>query len=209
MLETTEQVHAPVDLESEMPAAASAMEDETFLIYEISQLWNIHTSYQDSIKQDNHKLRAIRGDLGKLLFHMKQVLAKPGRNGGWSSFLKERQIPRATADRLVIRYQESLNPDANRLNETISEPTEEEIVRLFHSMRPRLRRLLATPQSLYRFIDLLTAASCDGTRRRITDDGILILKSAQQAASAEPRRESRRPNPKLFLRSPQPDWIKN
>ena len=117
----------PVDLESDMPAAASAMEDETFLSFEISQLWDIHTSYQNSIKQENEKFRAIRGDLGKLLFHMKQVLAKPGRNGGWPAFLKERRIPRATADRLVIRYQQSLNPDANRPNEANSATTEEEI----------------------------------------------------------------------------------
>jgi hypothetical protein len=136
MLESMEQGHAPIDLQSEMPAAVGAMEDETFLGYEISQLWDIHTSYQDSIKQENHKLRTIRDDLGKLLFHMKQVLAKPGRNGGWSSFLKERRIPRASADRLVARHLQSLNPDANRLSEAASEPTDEEVQKLFNSMRP-------------------------------------------------------------------------
>jgi hypothetical protein len=51
---------------------------------------------------------------------MKKLLAKAGRNGQWSSWLQEKRVPRATADRLVIRYQQSLNPEANRLNETIS-----------------------------------------------------------------------------------------
>jgi hypothetical protein len=83
MLESIEQVQAAVDPESEMPAAASAMEDETFLSYEISQLWDIHASYQDSIKQEKEKFRAIRGDLGKLLFHMKRCSRNPaGMAGG-------------------------------------------------------------------------------------------------------------------------------
>jgi hypothetical protein len=44
----------------------------------------------------------------------------PGRGGQWSGFLRDRGIPRATADRLAIRYQESLNPDANRISEAKS-----------------------------------------------------------------------------------------
>jgi hypothetical protein len=58
---------------------------------------------------------------------MKELLAKPGRDGQWSGFLRERNIPRATGDRLVARHQRSLNPDANRLSEPVSEPTEEEV----------------------------------------------------------------------------------
>lgn len=97
------------------------------------------------MKETNQKAREIRQHLGRLLFHLKQVLANPGRDGKWSSFLKERKIPRATADRLVTRHQQSLDPDANRLSESIPEPTEEEVQKVFSSVWPRLRRVLTTP----------------------------------------------------------------
>ena len=113
---------------------------------------------------------------------MKQILAKPGRDGQWSGFLREHNIPRATADRLVIRHLRSVNPDANRLSEPVSEPTEEEVQRLFSSILPRLRRLLRTPNSVYSFVSMLTSSY--GTCRRVTDEGILVLKVAQQEPSA-------------------------
>ena len=77
------------------------------------------------------------------------------------------------------------NPDVNRLSEAISEPTDEEVQKLFNSMRPKLRRVISTPQSFYRFIDLLTASYGVACRRE-TDEGILVLKVAQQTTSAEP-----------------------
>jgi hypothetical protein len=131
---------------------------------------------------------------------MKQLLSRPGRNGQWSSWLQERGISRAAADRLVIRYQQSDNTDANRLNDAVSEPTEEEIVRLFHSMRPKLCRILGTPASLYRFIDLLTSSY--GTCRRVTDEGILVLRVAQQAASAAPSAGQPEAEPQSALAQP-------
>ena len=82
---------------------------------------------------------------------MKQILAKPGRGGQWSSFLVERQIPRATADRLVARHLRSLDPNANCVTEDVSEPTEEEVQRLFTSVWPKLHRTLRSRQS----VDLL------------------------------------------------------
>ena len=106
------------------------------------------------------------------------MLAKPGRSGQWSGWLKERKIPRATADRLVSKHERSLNPDGNRLTESISEPSEEEIQTLLDKVAPKLRRVLRTPASVYRFIDLLTL-SFEGIERRVTDEGILIGKPVQ------------------------------
>ena len=88
--------------------------------------------------------------------------------------------PRATADRLALKYEQSLHPHANCLTEQLTEPTEEEIQKLFFKVFPKLRRVLRTPQSLYRFVDLLTL-SCDGTGRRVTDEGILVMKPSQDA----------------------------
>jgi len=182
-LETTEQVQTPIFLDTpilEAPQAESPSQDESVLTDQIVQLWQVHRDYQTSIKHKTQEFRSLRAELGKQLAEMKQVLVKPGRNGQWSAFLKEHQIPRATADRLVQKYERSLHPHANCLTEQFAEPTEEEIQKVFFKVFPKLRRVLRTPSSLYRFVDLLTL-SCDGTGRRVTEEGILIMKPSQTA----------------------------
>jgi hypothetical protein len=188
MLETTEvQIHTPAFLDSpisETPQADGPPQDEGALTTEIVQLWQVHGDYQKSIKHDTEKFRVLRNELGKLLHQMKGLLARPGRGGQWSAWLKEREIPRSTADRLVQRYEHSLNPNVNRTIGSISELTEEEIQKLFFKVLRKLRPVLRTQQSVYRFVDLLTL-SCDGTVRRVTEEGILVIKPTQNAMSEE------------------------
>src|ERR1039458_465840 len=145
MLETTEQVHTPVFLDTPIPDAPQAnspWHDESVLTAGSTQLWQVPRQFQTSIKRETEQFRALRNELGKLLHQMKEVLARRGRNGQWSAWLKERAIPRATADRLALKYEQSLHPHANCLTESISEPTEEEILKLFGKMLPKLRRVL-------------------------------------------------------------------
>jgi hypothetical protein len=123
----------------------------------ITSLWSAHLNAENAARATNEELRRIRAMLGEQLSEMKQILAKPGRGGQWSSFLLERGIPRATADRLVARHQRALNPNANRLSEPVSEPTEEEVQKLFIAVWPKLRRTLRSRQSLQLFVDLLTS----------------------------------------------------
>jgi hypothetical protein len=106
---------------------------------------------------------------------MKEILATPGRSGQWSGFLRDRGIPRATADRLVARHLQSLNIEASRLSEAIHNPTEEQVQKLFTSVWPKLRRTLTTPANLYHFVALLTSHyECS----EVTDRGVLIFKPA-------------------------------
>ena len=181
MQETPLEIYAPSPISPEISAPTGNIpEDEAFLTVEILQLWEVYRAHKSNLKEDVQRLRTARHDLGRVLFHMKQTLAKPGRSGQWSAFLKERQIPRASADRLVQRYERSLDPSPNRLTESISEPTEEEIQKSLKAVLPRLRKMLRTPDSSYRFIDLLTTF-LEGTHRRVTEDGIFILKPVPQA----------------------------
>jgi hypothetical protein len=187
MSETAQQLCTPLDPRiPERAESTSAMEDEACLTVEILQYWDAHLHYQGPMKETNQKAREVHQHLGKLLFHLKQVLAKPGRGGKWSSFLKEHRIPRATADRLVTRYQHSLDPDANRLTEATSEPTEEEVQKLFNAVWPRLRRVLTTPGSVYRFVSALASACADACFE-VRDDGILVLKPAAENTDSRPR----------------------
>jgi ribosomal protein L17 len=187
MLEDTEQFHAPLEsLIPECTESASTLEDKACLTVEILQYWDVHLHYQGSIKETSQKAREVRQHLGKLLFHLKQVLAKPGRDGRWSSFLKEHSIPRATADRLVVRHQRSLDPDANRLNEAISEPTAEQVEKLFNSVWPRLRRVLVTPGSIYQFV-LAVASASNNPCFEVREEGILARKPGTESANSSPR----------------------
>jgi hypothetical protein len=123
----------------------------------ITNLWAAHANAKIAARATNEELRALRAKLGERLSEMKQILAKPGRGGQWSSFLEERRIPRATADRLVARHQRSLNPDANCVTEDVSEPTDEDVQKLFIAVWPKLRRILRSRQSVDLFVRLLTA----------------------------------------------------
>ena len=182
MSEDTEQFYAPFDPQiPERAESARTLGDEACLTTEIMQHWDAHLHYQGSMKETNQKAREVRQRLGKLLFHLKQVLAKPGRDGRWSSFLKEHGIPRATADRLVARHQRSLDPNANRLSEATSEPTAEQVQKAFNSVWPRLRRVLVTPSSIYQFVLALVSA-CKDPCLELRDEGILVLKPKAECA---------------------------
>lgn len=163
--------------EPQTPEPQHPEQDEAALTAEIAELWRLHSDYKSSIKDQNQNLISLRAELGKRLAEMKQVLAKPGRSGGWSGWLKECKISRATADRLVIKYERSLNPDSNCLTAQFTEPTEAEIQTLLDKLAPKLRRVLRTPTSVYRFIELL--ASSIALDRKHTEEGFVILRPAQ------------------------------
>jgi hypothetical protein len=133
------------------------MDSQNELGEAITNLWAAHANAKIAARATNEELRTLRAKLGERLHELKQVLAQPGRGGQWSSFLRKRGIPRATADRLVAHYEQSINPDANRPSEATSEATEKEVETLFTAMWPKLRRTVRSRQSVLLFIDLLTS----------------------------------------------------
>ena len=115
-------------LTTDIPEVTSSQEDAAFenesaLSVEITKLWDHHVSLQRNAQGTREELREIRAGLGNALFEMKVLLASPGRGGQWSAFLRERDIARATADRLVRAHQLSLRPP-NCLSDSISETPE-------------------------------------------------------------------------------------
>jgi hypothetical protein len=123
----------------------------------ITNLWVAHANARIAARATKEELRALRAKLGEQLCRVKEVLAKPGCDGQWSGFLREHNIPRATADRLVARHLRSLIPDENCVTEEVSEPTDEDVRKLFTAVWPKLRRTLRSQQSVVLFVDLLTA----------------------------------------------------
>jgi hypothetical protein len=137
--------------------APETIESPNELGESITNLWSAHMSAKNTVRATNSELRAIRVALGEQLSEMKKLLAQPGRSGQWSGFLREHNIPRASADRLAARHQRSLIPEANRLSEPVSEPTNEEVQKLFVALWPRLQRTLRSQRSLDLFVRLVVS----------------------------------------------------
>ena len=175
MLEIEETIHVPEYADRaflEIPALQNPTEEETVLTGEIEHLWKQHRNVQISIQQDRENVSSLRAELGQRLSQMKEVLARPGRNGQWSAWLKEHKIPRANADRLVAKHARSPNPDMNCLSESISEPTEDTIMKLVSQVSSRLRKTLPGATNIYHFIGSL--ASSLGLEPKETVGGLLV-----------------------------------
>src|ERR1700691_4904977 len=148
MVEMIDAINTIESVSTEFPPATLEPQNERG--DEIASLWSAHQNAKSAARATKDELRHIRVKLGERLHELKQVLARAGRDGQWSAFLRAHKIPRATADRLVGHYEQSINPDTNLLSEAVSEPTEEDVQRLFLSILPKLQRTLRSRQSLQR-----------------------------------------------------------
>jgi hypothetical protein len=157
MLEVIDVTNTVESVDTDFTPKTADSQNVLTLRDEIASLWSTHLNTKNAARATSEELRNIRAKLGEQLWRMKEVLAKPGCDGQWSGFLREHNIPRATADRLVGRHLRSLIPDANRLTEAGRQPTDEEVQRLFTAVWPKLRRTLRSRQSLQLFVDLLTS----------------------------------------------------
>src|SRR5580704_4730178 len=162
MLEMIDATDTTEPLAADCTPETIDSQNERALGDEIANLWSAHANAKIAARATNEELRALRGKLGEQLSEMKRLLAKPGCDGQWSGFLRDRGIPRATADRLVGRHLRSLNPNANCATEPVSEPTDEDVQKLFIAVWPKLRRTLRSRQSLQLFVDLLRSHSEHG-----------------------------------------------
>jgi hypothetical protein len=160
-------------------AELAAQGNEEAIAYRISCMWETHRSVEGSLKDSKSELRALGKTLGEALFYMKVLLAKPGRNGKWSEFLREEKIPRTSGDRLVNAYKRSLQPDAKSTDGAIQSPTQDEARKLCSAVWFRVSRRLTTPESLFWF--LCDFALVSGVRHEVCDDGILVFRSPRVA----------------------------
>lgn len=157
MLETIQNVIIPEpEPQAEAQPVTTPPEDsaiENQLTQEISELWSNHTLLSASRKMTAKELRQIRARLAERLYEMKSLLSRPGRSGQWRSWLRERGIPRSSADRLALQNAETLGiENGNVPSGAIPEPTAADVERLFNSLLPRLRNNLTTPWAAYEFL---------------------------------------------------------
>jgi hypothetical protein len=138
------------------PAELSA--SEALLAKEIGELWFSDRLRTRAIRSTRQELSKIRIGLSERLYSYKSLLVGSGRGGKWASFLREKEIPRATADRYAKRWELSLAPPENRLSEASPEPTTEAITEMVAKMKPKLVRVLTTSESVAQFLAVLAKA---------------------------------------------------
>ena len=149
-------------------------EAERKLTTDINDLWSVHVQAQNTVATTKDKLKVIRQRLGERLHEMKLLLARPGRNGQWSSFLQEHGIPRTRADRLIAGHLRSVAPTENCASDAIHEPTKQDIQRLLTSVWPRLAKTLTTPDSIFTFLHFVILRA--DIPHEYRDEGILMYR---------------------------------
>jgi hypothetical protein len=133
---------------------------------EITSLWSAHAEGKATSQRTKLELAELRSRLGERLSQMKSLLVCSGRGGGWAGYLRSHKLPRATADRLVIRHHASMAaPAENLLTEAIPEPTLEDVQRLVRQLLPKLRRILTTQELVGEFIHRVVQQLADRSQQ--------------------------------------------
>jgi hypothetical protein len=153
----------PILNEEEKATGAGNLEEEvqheTALAGEIKTLWSSQKFRSSSLRSSRKELEAIRTSLSNRLYNLKHLLVRTGREGKWTEFLRQQNIPRTTADRYVEKWKRSTSPDLEkRTSGAISEPTKEEIAQMVKKLKPKLVSQLTTPDSINLFLAELGSA---------------------------------------------------
>ncbi len=162
-------------------APAEDRESEKRLSGEITTLWSAHQDGKASAKRTRAELKTLRRDLGERLHTMKNLLARAGRGGQWTSYLRVHKISRTSADRWSREHEESLNPGpTKRTDGAISEPTEADVTKFFERLLPRLRKVLTTQQAVFDFVCALVV-DLPGVHGDVTDSAVEIYRPTQKS----------------------------
>jgi len=158
---------------------------EMQLTEEINTLWSDHVRLSANRRVTGKELRQIRASLAERLHEMKSLLSRPGRGGEWRGWLRERGIPRSSADRLCARHGETLGIENGIAPcEAISNSQDEGAEKLAKSVWQRFRKTLATGEVVIDFIDRIAELAGVGHEQRA--EGLLIFKPAPRAAEELP-----------------------
>jgi hypothetical protein len=193
MLDAVQDIVAAEPDAVEQPATAqpddAAM--ETQLAAEINTLWSDHVRLSADRKVTSKELRLLRARLAQRLYEIKALLARPGRGGEWRGWLRERGIPRSSADRLVARFAESLGTDKQEElhTEAIPESPEDSAEKLATAVwSSSLRKVLVTGESVFQF--LASIAQISGIPHEQRAEGLMIFspvpKAADEATASAP-----------------------
>jgi hypothetical protein len=135
---------------------------EQVMVTNIVSLWNSLERKSSSAQISKKSVADTKEDIAETkralcvqLSAFKKLLAKVGRNGRWSQFLKEENMSKTTADRYVKWFDKMMEP-TKLVPDELS--TSANISQLVTSIAARILRTLNTATSITRFLEGLTDA---------------------------------------------------
>lgn len=165
-------------------------------------MWSSHLRMSLESRSASTELRQIRAKLAERLYAIKQLLCRVGREGRWRSWLKERQIPRSSADRWCQRHSETLdigNKDAPI--EAIEE--QDSVEKLVQAFLPRLRSKLVGAQAVFKFT--IAVAGAFGLLSTCDEDGVWVyLPQPETGTGSTPNADAPEPA-SAEVPSPEPE----
>jgi hypothetical protein len=152
---------AELDLTNDLPAFIddnaqfqTPVSDE-YLAGETVFLWSTREHFRRQMNIQRAEVLKADSILGELLFRMKRKLSRMGRNGGWSEWLRQNKISRASADRLVLGFAESRGLTDELSHREFIEPLQGNVCIAARRTCNRLETMLKTPRSRMVFIQVL------------------------------------------------------
>jgi hypothetical protein len=147
--------------------------NDGYLSGEIISQWFQRKSLQREMAGLQADLSRKDGVLSGLLYEQKKRLSRIGRNGGWSRWLKQHRIPRATADRLAMEHVEFFGLQHELPQRERPEPLEGNISQAAYRTSDRLEQMLKSPRSKMIFLSCL--ADRFGLGVQFGEDGSICL----------------------------------
>ena len=163
----------------------AAKAEEEIIASDIASTWRKYRQLQGSVKKSQNKLQSLGQSLGEALFGMKAMLAKPGRNGSWSQFLRKNKIPRTSGDRLVRAYERSINSGVNCTVGAIQPLTQDSVHKLCAAIWARSHKKLTSYELTYMFLCEMAVVS--GTRHEVREGGVFLFDSPLETAPESSR----------------------
>jgi hypothetical protein len=128
---------------------------DEYLSGEIIQQWSVRQGFRrekSTLEAEIMKREAVLGDL---LYRKKRELCKPGRNGRWCEWLRQRKIARSTADRLILEHAEFFGLQDGLNQRAGSEPNDGTISQAAYRTCDRLEHTLRSPGARMKFMRCL------------------------------------------------------
>ena len=136
-----------------------ALEQKIVTLWQVCQKKTaIFGRNKTEVKLSKEGVIRVQAELDRMLHEYKKQLAKTGRNGRWTPFLRGLGMARPTADRWAKRHELRVNSKpVIGPHEALCGPTEKEVTALVKQLTPRLIRRLNTPDSVAQFLTELAA----------------------------------------------------
>lgn len=129
--------------------------NDGYLSGEIVSQWFQRKSLQREMTGLQAQLSRMDGVLSGLFYDQKKRLSRLGRNGAWSGWLRQKKIPRATADRLAMEHVEFFGLQHELPKRERQEPLEGNISQAACRVSDRHELMLKSPRSRMMFLTCL------------------------------------------------------